>query len=87
MGTVKREFHETDIIQIETMFENMVTVYNLERTICDCIRSRNQMDIELVNDALKRYVKRSDKNLNTLMRIAEVFRVTKLLRNHMGVLL
>jgi len=40
-----------------------------------------------VTDAVKRYVKRSDKNLNILMEMAETFRVTKPLRNYMGVLL
>lgn len=84
---VKRELHTTDTIQMETMFGHVVTAYGLERTICDCIRSRNQMDIAVVTDSVKRYVKRNDKNLNELMKIAETFRITKLLRSYMEVLL
>lgn len=85
--TVKRELHEMGTSQSQTMFGHTVTTYGLERTICDCIRSRNQMDITVVTDAMKRYAKRSDKNLNTLMQMAEAFHVTKLLRNYMEVLL
>jgi len=85
--TIKRELHRVGVMQTKTMFGNDVITYDLERTICDCLRSRNQMDIAVVNDAVKRYVRRKDKNLNTLMQMAEVFRVTKLLRNYLEVLL
>ena len=45
------------------------------------------MDIAIVTDAIKRYAKRRDKNLPQLMRYAESFRVAKLLRSYMEVLL
>lgn len=64
--TVKRELHETDIAQMETMFGHVVTAYGLERTICDCIRSRYKMDIAIVTDAVKRYANRSDKTYTIL---------------------
>lgn len=85
--TVKKELHEMGTTQMETMFGHTVTAYGLERTICDCIRSRNKMDIAIVTDAIKRYARRNDKNLNVLMQMAEAFRVTKLLRSYMEVLL
>jgi predicted transcriptional regulator of viral defense system len=81
--TVKRELHGLGTVQMETMFGHKVTAYGLERTICDCIRSRNQMDIAVVTDAMKRYARRSDKNLNVLMQMAEAFRITKPLRSYM----
>ena len=85
--TIKRELHEIGVTKLTTMFGNSVTVYDMERTICDCLRSRNNLDIAVVTDALKRYAKRKDKNLNKLMQMAETFKVTKLLRVYMEVLL
>lgn len=85
--SIKRKVHSLGAVQIRTIFGNNVTVYGIERTICDCMRSRNKMDVAIVTDAVKRYVKRSDKNLNTLMEMAEVFRITKPLRSYMEVLL
>lgn len=85
--TVKRELHEVGVTQLSTVFGHSVNAYGLERTICDCLRSRNQMDIAVVTDAIKRYVRRKDKNLNTLMQMAEMFSVAKPLRNYMEVLL
>ncbi len=85
--TIKRELHEIGVTKKTTMFGNSVKVYNMERTICDCLRSRNRMDISIVTDAIKRYVQREDKNFNRLMQMGEVFKVTKLLRNYTEVLL
>lgn len=85
--TIKRELHEIGVTKLTTMFGNSVAVYDLERTICDCLRSRNNLDIAVVTDAIKRYAKRKDKNLNKLMQMAETFKVTKLLRGYMEVLL
>ena len=85
--SVKREFHEIGAASLNTMFGNPVTAYNLERTVCDCIRSRNQMDAAVVTEAVKRYAKRKDKNLNLLMEIAEIFKSAKILRSYMEVLL
>jgi hypothetical protein len=45
------------------------------------------MDIAVLTDAIKRYAKRTDKNLNTLMKLAEMFRVEKPLKSYMEVLL
>lgn len=85
--TIKRELHEIGVTKLTTMFGNSVTVYDMERTICDCLRSRNNLDIAVVTDAIKRYAKRKDKNLNKLIQMAETFKVTKLLRGYMEVLL
>ncbi len=85
--TIKKELYEVGVTQMKTLFGNAVRTYSLERTICDCMRSRNKLDIDLVSDALKRYARRSDKNLNALMEMAELFSVSKQLRSYMEVLL
>lgn len=85
--TIKRELHEVGTTELTTMFGHTIAAYGMERTICDCLRSRNQMDIAVVTDAMKRYTRRKDKNLNTLMRMAETFQVAKLLRSYLEVLL
>ena len=84
---IKPEFYKKDIVTMETIFGHKVSVYGLERTICDSIRSRNQMDIAVVTQALKEYSKRKDKNLGLLMDIAGEFEITKILRGYMEVLL
>lgn len=85
--TIKRDLHTVETTEVETMFGHTVRVYTMERTICDCLRSRSRLDVTLLTDALRRYVRRKDKNLNTLMKMAKTFRVEQPLRHYMEVLL
>jgi predicted transcriptional regulator of viral defense system len=85
--SLKSDLYKKNIVTMETVFGHKVYVYGLERTICDCIRSRSQMDIAVVTQALKQYSKRKDKNISLLMRIAGEFGITKILRGYMEVLL
>ena len=85
--SIKKELYALGLTAGRTMFGREIKCYDMERTICDIIRSRNQMDIAILTDAIKRYSKRKDKNLPQLMRYAKSFRVTKLLRSYMEVLL
>lgn len=66
---------------------NKIRVTNLERTICDILRSRNQMDIQYVTSALKRYIVRKDKNINLLYSYAKAFHIQKIVRQYIEVLL
>ena len=85
--SIKPELYETGLIKVYTKYENLVTTYDMERTICDVVRSRNRIDAEIVVTALKRYVRRKDKSVHLLMRTAEMFGVAKLMRTYMEVLL
>ena len=64
----------------------MLNVYDIERTICDVIRKRREIDASVFNYALVGYMKRKDKNLNRLMEYAETMRLEKKIRETMGVL-
>jgi len=85
--SIRKELYEVGLTTLTTPFGRSVKAYNMERTVCDMIRSRSKMDISILTDALKRYAKRMDKNIPKLMEYAETFKVTKLLRNYMEVLL
>ena len=85
--TIKKDLHDVGILTMNTPFGNPVPVYDMERTICDIVRSRNGIEMQTFQDALKQYTKRKDKDLRKLMRYAQMFRVEKLLRQYLEVLL
>ncbi len=85
--SIKKEYYKIGLTTLNTSFGRNILAYDIERTICDIIRSRSKIDIGILTDALKRYVKRKDKNIPKLMEYAEIFKVTRLLRNYMEVLL
>jgi len=51
--TVKRELHGIGIITAKTPFGHTVPVYDIERTICDLLRSRSRTEIQVFQDVLK----------------------------------
>ena len=81
------ELYELGVVIKKTTFGNEVRCYNAERTICDLIRSRSRMDEETVISAIKNYAVYKDKDLNRLASYAEKFRVSKILKQYMEVLL
>ena len=85
--TVKRELHEIGITTMQTSFGHTVPVYDMERTICDLLRSRKNIEIQIFQDALKQYAGRKDKNLRVLMKYASIFHVENILRPYLEVLL
>lgn len=84
---VKRELLELGLIIGKTVFGREVRIYDKERTICDVIRSRNNMDISIVNDSLKRYIASKDKDISKLLKYAKAFKIDKVLRTYLEVLL
>lgn len=84
---IKRDLYPLGLTSISSPQGNELRTYNLERTICDVVRSRNQMDVQLVTEALKRYASKKEKNIDLLVQYAAQFRVEKIIRTYLEVLL
>jgi predicted transcriptional regulator of viral defense system len=84
---VKRSLFEVGIVTLASPHSNPLRVTGLERTICDILRSRNQMEAQMVNEGLKRYVLRKERNIDLLYAYAKCFRVQKIVREMIEVLL
>ena len=84
---VSRDLFDLGIILLNTPHGNKVRTTNLERTICDIMRNRNQIDIQVRNAALKGYVKNKNRNLNRLQAYAKQFRIQTIVRDYLEILL
>ena len=85
--TMKPELFDVGLSSGQTPFGHTVPVYDMERTICDLLRSRSRIEIQTFQGALKAYACRKDKNLRALMQYAGMFKVEKILRQYLEVLL
>jgi len=85
--TIKPELFELGVTTITTQFGNNVKVYDLERTLCDIVRSRSRVGTETFLSAVKAYSKRPDKNLNVLSDYANRMGITNILKTYLEVLL
>jgi len=84
---IKKEFHELGVVMRESPLGNPIKVYTIERTLCDLIRSRNRIDVQILNQALNRFVKLQSADFSTLMDLAKKFKIEAVLKNYLEVLL
>lgn len=56
-----------------------INIYCREKTICDCFRYRNKLGIDIAKEGLSEYLRRKDRNLERLLKYAEICRVKKLM--------
>lgn len=59
--TVKKELIDLGVTDAQTPFGHTVPVYDMERTICDLVRSRNNIEIQTLQGALKQYARHKEK--------------------------
>jgi predicted transcriptional regulator of viral defense system len=85
--SIKEDLYILGLCQMKTPFGRLIYSYNIERTLCDVIRSRNKLDISFVKDALSHYVESDNKNIPLLMNYADQFRVSKKLSEYLRILL
>lgn len=84
---IKPELFELGKTVLKTPAGNDVPAYDLERTICDVIRSRNRIGTETFLSALKLYAANPKKDLNKLNAYAKKMRVSNVLHQYLEVLL
>lgn len=74
------------IVEIKSPCGNPIKVYDLERTLCDIVRGSGS-DIQIVNEAMKRYAASKGKNIHKLMKYAGQLRVESKILRYMEILL
>jgi predicted transcriptional regulator of viral defense system len=72
------EFYLLGIAEIQ-IDNQTVKMYDLERSVCDAMRFRNKIGIDMMSEILKNYLKRKDKNLNKLSQYAKQLRIEKMM--------
>ena len=64
-----------------------VLMYDKEKTICDCIKYKNQLGMDIIKEVLNEYLRNTNRNLELLMTYAELGKVKPLLKNYLEVLI
>lgn len=84
---VKKELFTLGLTEITTSFGSIIPVYNLERTICDIIINRNNIDRQVYIDGITRYFKRKEKNIEQLIKYSYLFNIENEVKQYLEVLL
>lgn len=83
---VSDDIYELGLTEVETPIGNKVKAYDIERCICDIIRSKNRMDSEHIKHSVKEYLKRKDKNLVKISKYADVMGIREEVINYISLM-
>ena len=72
---VSKNYYKIGIIDAVSPLGNPVKIYNVERCICDMLKSENEFDLELQNRILNYYWNSKDKNIDLLLEYAKIFNI------------
>lgn len=67
---VKKSIYDLGVIQKSTMFGNKVNIYSYERTLCDFIGHKEEMDIEVYVKLIRSYSSYKERDIHSLYDIA-----------------
>lgn len=84
---VKKEIYEMGVITMKSFNGNPIKVYDIDRTICDILITRNDIDIQIITQAMQMYVQLNKYNISKLIEYAERLHVKSKVSKYMEILL
>lgn len=80
----KRENLEIGV-SIANVSGHNVKITDLERSVCDAVKYRNKIGLDICSEVIRNYLKRPSKNLSRLMEYAKQLRVANVLKNYLEI--
>lgn len=74
---VEKRTYDMGVTECDTMFGNTVRVYDKERTICDIIANRKNIDVEIFSKALKMYASDPKRDYRKLRQYAKAMKISE----------
>jgi len=70
------KFYSLGIIETEH-----IKIYDLEKSVCDAVRFRNKVGLDIAIEVVKNYVRRKDRDFNKLNNYARLLRIEKIMQS------
>lgn len=62
-----------------------VNVYDVERCVCDAVKFRNKVGMDVCSEIINNYLERPERNISRLMDYARILRVSAILEKYLEV--
>lgn len=85
--TIRQELLALGAISVPTPYGNQVAAYEVERSLCDMLNARGEPDTQVLNPAMKAYLRSGEKDIAKLLSYADQLGVLPKVRNYLEVLL
>ena len=63
----------------------MVKIYDIEKSVCDAVKYRNKVGMELTSEVIKNYLMLNTRNIDKLVKYAKAMRVYNTLKIYLEV--
>jgi hypothetical protein len=83
---VTRTNYDVGIVEIERQKGQRIRIYEIERSLVECLRPVYKMDVQLIAQAFKLYFQKYSVNYQKLMLYAKLFKVTDKIYSYIEVL-
>ena len=80
---VNKEFFNLGVVEKKSPQGMKVKTYNLERTVCDIIKDKDSIDIEIRNKAIKKCIKNKEFNASKMFEYAKKMNIYDKVKNYM----
>lgn len=87
VSSVTNDLLDLGKTKVKTNYGNDIRVYDMDRTVCDIIKVKEKIDIQIFQTAIKEYMKSKSKNLTHLMQYARILRIEDKVRLYTEVML
>ncbi len=84
---VKSEVFSIGASQILSPFGNLIPVYDIERTICDIVANRKDVDKQIFTHAINKFFSNKKYNIRNLIKYSRILGVENEIRIYMEVLI
>lgn len=74
---VDKSLYEIGVTECSTVFGNAVRAYDKERTICDLIANRKNIDVEVFSKAVKNYASDPERDYRKLRKYARMMKISE----------
>ena len=83
---VKKNVFDLGKILMNSPTGQQIWIYDKERCICDIVKSKNVVDMQIFSQAIKSYFKLKNKNIRKLLKYSKLLGVEKEIRNYIEVI-
>jgi predicted transcriptional regulator of viral defense system len=80
-----KERYWTGIITVE-IEGHPVKIFDPEKTICDCVRYRNKIGLDIMQEALRAYMSQKNRNIQKLWQYSELLKIKTVIKPYLEAL-
>mgnify|MGYP006916131093 FL=1 len=80
----EQKYYEMGVVE-DVVSGHRVRIYDVEKSVCDAVKFRNKIGLDVAAEVLKAYLARKDRNIARLMAYARQMRVASTLKSYLEI--